>query len=44
MTEALKQRLIAEGWDFAPEKTKVLMLTHNALAAQQGYPTIAAIF
>lgn len=44
VTEALKQRLIAEGWDFAPEKTKVLMLTHNALAAQQGYPTIAAIF
>lgn len=44
VTEALKERLIAEGWDFAPEKTKVLMLTHNALAAQQGYPTIAAIF
>lgn len=44
VTEALKERLIAEGWDFAPEKTKVLMLTHNALAAQQGYPTIASIF
>lgn len=44
VTEALKERLIAEGWDFAPEKTKVLMLTHNALAAQQGYPAIAAIF
>ena len=44
VTEALKERLTAEGWDFAPEKTKVLMLTHNALAAQQGYPTIAGIF
>lgn len=44
VTEALKERLIADGWDFAPEKTKVLMLTHNALAAQQGYPTIASIF
>lgn len=40
----LSERLIAEGWDFSPDKTKVLMLTHNALAAQQGYPTIAKIF
>ena len=44
VTEALKERLIGEGWDFAPDKTKVLMLTHNALAAQQGYATIAGIF
>lgn len=35
-------RLKAEGWDMS--KTKVLMLTHNVLAAEQGYPTIAEVF
>lgn len=40
--EALMLRLEAEGWDMS--KTKVLMLTHNALAAEQGYPTIAEVF
>lgn len=40
--EALMQRLQAEGWDMS--KTKVLMLTHNVLAAEQGYPNIAEIF
>jgi DNA helicase-2/ATP-dependent DNA helicase PcrA len=40
--EALMQRLQAEGWDM--NKTKVLMLTHNVLAAEQGYPTIAEVF
>jgi DNA helicase II / ATP-dependent DNA helicase PcrA len=43
-TQALITKLKASGWDFAPEKTKILMLTHNALAAEQGYPTIASIF
>ncbi len=38
----LMARLEAEGW--APEKTKVLMLTHSALAAEQGYPGIAEVF
>lgn len=42
--ERLKDRLTAEGWDFAPARTKILMLTHNAIAAKQGYPTIADIF
>lgn len=42
--ERLKDRLTADGWDFAPTRTKILMLTHNAIAAKQGYPTIAAIF
>jgi DNA helicase-2/ATP-dependent DNA helicase PcrA len=37
-------RLVADGWNLSPTKTKVLMLTHNALAAEQGYPTIAEIF
>jgi DNA helicase-2/ATP-dependent DNA helicase PcrA len=42
--DILKQRLSDEGWDFAPEKTKILMLTHNAIAANQGYPTLTQIF
>ena len=40
--EGLVQRLEGEGWDL--DKTKVLMLTHNGLAAEQGYPSIAEIF
>ncbi|WP_322891443.1 MULTISPECIES: UvrD-helicase domain-containing protein [unclassified Yoonia] len=42
--ERLKDRLTTDGWDFSPTRTKILMLTHNAIAAKQGYPTIAAIF
>lgn len=42
MREALIQRLTSEGWDFS--KTKILMLTHNALAAEQGYPSITSIY
>ncbi|KAF1691552.1 DNA helicase II [Pseudoxanthomonas jiangsuensis] len=40
--ESLMQRLQGEGWDLG--KTKVLMLTHNTLAAEQGYPSIAKVF
>ena len=40
--ELLLSRLAAEGWE--PEKTKILMLTHHALAAEQGYPSIADVF
>ncbi|KHS90111.1 DNA helicase II [Pectobacterium brasiliense] len=40
--EDLMLRLQIEGWDL--NKTKVLMLTHNVLAAEQGYPSIAEIF
>ena len=32
------------GWDFTPDKTKILMLTHNVLAAKQGYSGIAKSF
>lgn len=42
--KTLLARLGEEGWDLSPTKTKVLMLTHNALAAENGYPSIAAIF
>ena len=40
--ESLVLRLQGEGWDLS--KTKVLMLTHNVLAAEQGYPSIAKVF
>ena len=40
--EALLGRLEDEGWNLS--KTKVLMLTHNALAAEQGYPSMPEIF
>ncbi|MGJ0515487.1 MAG: UvrD-helicase domain-containing protein [Methylomicrobium sp.] len=40
--ETLLHRLESEGWELS--KTKVLMLTHNALASEQGYPSIAEIF
>ncbi|MEZ5710317.1 MAG: UvrD-helicase domain-containing protein, partial [Blastomonas sp.] len=32
------------GWNFAVDETKVLMLTHRVLAAEQGYPNIVATF
>lgn len=41
---ALRKQLEDEGWDFSPAVTKVLMLTHAALAAEQGYPSIVEIF
>ncbi|WP_282013918.1 UvrD-helicase domain-containing protein [Marinifilum flexuosum] len=31
-------------WDFSPEKTKILMLTNNVLANEQGYVRIAKLF
>lgn len=37
----LMNTLEKDGWDLSSEKTKVLMLTHNAIAAERGYPTIA---
>ncbi|WP_203142726.1 UvrD-helicase domain-containing protein [Marinobacter mangrovi] len=40
--EDLMQRLQGEGWDLS--STKVLMLTHNVLAAEQGYPKLAKIY
>lgn len=41
---ALRKQLQDEGWDFSPAVTKVLMLTHSALAAEQGYPSVVEIF
>lgn len=41
---ALVEKLKGEGWDFVPDKTKVLMLTHNVLASEQGYASLASVF
>lgn len=41
---SLVSTLESDGWDLSPEKTKILMLTHSVLAAEQGYPSIASIF
>ncbi|MGE8359392.1 UvrD-helicase domain-containing protein [Pseudomonas sp.] len=40
----LKSRLRAEGWDFSPEKTKILILNHNGIAREQGYASIPPIY
>jgi len=42
--EKTKSELVKEGWSFEPEKTKILMLTNNVLAVEQGYSSIASIF
>jgi DNA helicase-2/ATP-dependent DNA helicase PcrA len=42
--KSLRLRLEGEGWDFSPEKTKILMLTHNILAAEQNYSELADAF
>lgn len=42
--EFLRGYLIKKGWDFDPKKTKILMLTHNILAREQGYSGIANVF
>ncbi|SET12750.1 DNA helicase-2 / ATP-dependent DNA helicase PcrA [Nitrosospira multiformis] len=35
------EKLKTDGWDFAADKTKILMLTHNTLALEQGYASLA---
>lgn len=42
--EATIQILSRDGWDFSPEKSKILMLTHNVLAAEQGYSSFGKVF
>lgn len=41
--EAIRGILAGEGWTFEPAETKILMLTHNVLAAEQGYSGIAGV-
>ncbi|KUO58582.1 DNA helicase II [bacterium BRH_c32] len=40
----VRARLEKSGWDFDPLKTKILMLTNNVLAEEQGYRNLASIF
>lgn len=40
----LTNQLRQDGWDFSPENTKILMLTHKVLAEEQGYSDIAEVF
>jgi DNA helicase II / ATP-dependent DNA helicase PcrA len=42
--EKTKTKLKAIGWSFEPDQTKILMLTNNVLAAEQGYSNIASVF
>lgn len=42
--EGVIAKLKTDGWNFAPDKTKVLMLTHNVLASEQGYASMSTIF
>lgn len=42
--DVLRKDLEAKGWDFSPDKTKILMLTHKVLAKEQGYGNIANVF
>jgi DNA helicase-2/ATP-dependent DNA helicase PcrA len=39
-----RSALESEGWDFAPTKTKILMLTHKVMASEQGYPSMPEVF
>jgi DNA helicase-2/ATP-dependent DNA helicase PcrA len=41
---ALRVTLANNGWDFSPQRTKILMLTHNVLAAEQHYSQILGVF
>ena len=42
----IKSKSILEqnGWDFSPDRTKILMLTNNLLAAEQGYSNLFRAF
>jgi DNA helicase II / ATP-dependent DNA helicase PcrA len=42
--QTVQQKLLDTGWDFSPETSKILMLTHNVLAAEQGYQQLVATF
>jgi DNA helicase II / ATP-dependent DNA helicase PcrA len=42
--ETTKVKLSEMGWNFSPDTTKILMLTNNVLASEQGYQTIHNTF
>jgi DNA helicase-2/ATP-dependent DNA helicase PcrA len=42
--QRVKDGLVQQGWDLAPESTKILMLTHRLLASEQGYTSLPTVF
>ena len=40
----LQEHLANSGWEFAPQETKILMLTHNVLASEQNYKQVLDVF
>jgi DNA helicase-2/ATP-dependent DNA helicase PcrA len=40
--EVVQKKLADSGWVFSSDTSKILMLTHNVLAAEQGYRQLAA--
>ena len=40
----LREQLANSGWDFSPQETKILMLTHSVLASEQNYRQILDVF
>lgn len=42
--ERVKAALAQNGWEFSAAKTKILMLTHRVLAAEQGYSSLPSVF
>lgn len=42
--ERTKTCLSGMGWDISPESTKILMLTNNVLASEQGYQNVTNAF
>jgi DNA helicase II / ATP-dependent DNA helicase PcrA len=40
----LKSQLTINGWNFTDGKSKILMLTHNVLAGEQGYKNLLDVF
>jgi DNA helicase-2/ATP-dependent DNA helicase PcrA len=42
--ERALRELEENGWDLSPGKTKILMLTHRVLAAEQGYSSLPVVF
>lgn len=42
--QRVKDVLVQQGWNLAPERTKILMLTHRLLASEQGYTSLPTVF
>jgi DNA helicase-2/ATP-dependent DNA helicase PcrA len=42
--ELVKVKMTQEGWDFDSKNTKILMLTNNVIASEQGYKELADCF